>query len=243
MRARPEDDDYGHGCSTGLAGPPGPPGPRRAASYNHGFDSKKAGYAMQWTMNENSLFAILLRSSFVWSFMIAAAIIAVMVAVLPEAYRVAAFVSGLPFIAIGCVAGWRQLQAPSAARIARTVEAARAMSSGEFKDALADGYRREGYEVRPGEGAADLELAKEWRRTLVSCRRWKAGNTGIEPLRDLVKAKEAREAHECVYVTLGDVSGNARAFAQQQGLRIAGPAEVARLVTIPKGARKAAPSR
>ena len=28
---------------------------------------------MQWTMNENSLFAILLRSSFVWSFTIAAA--------------------------------------------------------------------------------------------------------------------------------------------------------------------------
>ncbi|MFO1305003.1 MAG: restriction endonuclease [Burkholderiales bacterium] len=198
---------------------------------------------MQWTMNENSLFAILLRSSFVWSFAIAAVLIAVMVAVLPEAYRIAAFVSGLPFIAIGCMAAWRQLQAPSQARIARTVEATRAMSSGEFKDALAEGYRREGYEVRPGEGAADLELAKEWRRTLVSCRRWKAGNTGVEPLRDLVKAKEAREAHECVYVALGEVSGNAREFAQQHGVKIAGPAELARLVTIPKGTRKAALSR
>ncbi|MFO1312765.1 MAG: restriction endonuclease [Burkholderiales bacterium] len=195
---------------------------------------------MQWTMNENSLFAILLRSSFVWSFMIAGATIAVMYAVLPEAYRIAAAVSGLPFIVIGCIAGWRQLQAPSAGRIARTVEALRAMSSGEFKDALAEGYRREGYEVRPSEGAVDLELGKEWRRTLVSCRRWKAGNTGIEPLRDLVKAKEAREAHECVCVVLGEVSGNARAFAQQHGVKIAGPAELARLITIPKGARKGA---
>ncbi len=195
---------------------------------------------MQWTMNENSLFAILLRSSFVWSFMIAGVTIAVMVSVLPEAYRIAGFVSGLPFIVIGCMAAWRQLQAPSAAKVARVVEAARAMSGSEFKDALAEGYRREGFEVRPADGSADLELTKEWRRTLVSCRRWKAGNTGIEPLRDLVKAKEAREAHECVYVALGDVSGNARAFAQQSGVKIAGPAELARLITIPKGARRAA---
>ena len=194
---------------------------------------------MQWTMNENSLFALLLRSSFVWSFMIAAVMVGIMMAVLPEAYRIVGVVSGLPFFAIGCMAAWRQLRSPSQARIARTAEAVRAMSWSEFRTALTDAYRREGYDVQPIEGAADLELRKEWRRALVSCKRWKVGRTGVEPLRDLVKAKEAREAHECMYVAVGEVSDNAREFAKKNAVALIGPAELARI--MPKrGTRKAA---
>jgi restriction system protein len=194
---------------------------------------------MQWTMNENSLFAILLRSSFLWSFMIAAVMIGAMLALLPEAYRIVGVVSGLPFIVIGCMAAWRQLRAPSAARVARTAEAVRAMSWNEFRTALSEGYRRAGYDVQPAEGPADLELRKEWRRSLVSCKRWKVGRTGVEPLRDLVKAKEAREAHDCMYVAVGEISDNAREFARQNAIALIGPAELARIMPQ-RGSRKAA---
>ena len=194
---------------------------------------------MQWKMNENSLFAILLRSSFVWSFAIAAVMIAAMVAFLPEAYRVVGIISGLPFVAIGCMAAWRQLRSPSEARIARTAEAVRAMSWSEFRTALCEAYRRAGYEVQPIEGAADLELRKEWRRSLVSCKRWKVGRTGVEPLRDLVKAKEAREAHDCMYVAVGDISDNAREFARKNAVALIGPAELARIMPQ-RGSRKVA---
>ena len=194
---------------------------------------------MQWTMNENSLFAILLRSSFVWSFGIAAVMIAAMVALLPEAYRVVGIVSGLPFIAIGCMSLWRQLRSPSQARIARTTEAVRAMSWSEFRTALSDAYRREGFDVQPAEGAADFELRKEWRRSLVSAKRWKVGRTGVEPLRDLVKAKEARDAHECMYVAVGEISDNAREFAKKNAVALIGPAELARIMPQ-RGSRKAA---
>ena len=195
---------------------------------------------MQWTMNENSLFAILLRSSFVWSFLIAGCMTAVMLAVIPEAYRAVAFVSGLPFLVIGCMSAWRQLRAPSGARIERTAEAVRGMSWNEFRQALSEAYKRDGFDVQPAEGAADLELRKEWRRTLVSCKRWKVGRTGVEPLRDLVKAKEAREAHECMYVAVGDVSDNAREFAKKNGVALIGPAELARMIPAQRGSRKAA---
>ena len=195
---------------------------------------------MQWTMNENSLFAILLRASFLWSFLIAGCMIAVMMAVLPEAYRVVGILSGLPFVVIGCIAAWRQLRAPSAARIERTAEAVRRMSWNEFRQALSDAYRREGFDVQPAEGAADFELRKEWRRSLVSCKRWKVGRTGVEPLRDLVKAKEAREAHECMYVAVGDISDNAREFAKKNGVVLIGPAELARIMPAQRGSRKAA---
>jgi restriction system protein len=194
---------------------------------------------MQWTMNENSLFAILLRSSFVWSFTIAAVMIGAMLALLPEAYRIVGIVSGLPFIVIGCIAAWRQLRAPSAARVSRTAAAVRAMSWNEFRAALSEAYKRAGYDVQPVEGPADLELRKEWRRSLVSCKRWKAGRTGVEPLRDLVKAKEAREAHDCMYVTVGEISDNAREFAKKNAIALIGPAELARIMPQ-RGSRKGA---
>src|SRR3954469_4062413 len=160
---------------------------------------------MQLTMNENSLFAILLRSRWYLSFGIAAAMSGVLYMVLPEAYRFAAVVSGLPFIVIGCMAAWRQFQAPSAKKIEKTTAAVLAMSWTEFARALADAYRKDGYEVQtlPG-GGADFEITKNWQRTLVACKRFKVARTGIEPLRDLVKTKDTREAHACAYVAVGE---------------------------------------
>ena len=102
---------------------------------------------MKWQMNENSLFAILLRSSWWVSFAIAAALTAVAVALLPEPYRLFGAVTGLPFFVIGCIAAWRQFQAPSTARIDKTVAAVRAMSWVEFSRAIEAAYRRDGYDV------------------------------------------------------------------------------------------------
>ena len=90
---------------------------------------------MKWAMNENSLFAILLRSGWWVSFAVAAALIAVSFVLLPEPYRVFGIVTGLPFVVIGAMAAWRQLQAPSSARIDRTLAAVRAMTWLDFAGA------------------------------------------------------------------------------------------------------------
>jgi restriction system protein len=103
---------------------------------------------MNWRLNENSLFAILLRSSWWISFAIAGAVTAVAVALLPDAYKGFGAMTGLPFVVIGAIAGWRQLQAPSAARIDRTLAAVRGMSWVEFSRAVEAAYRRQGYSVR-----------------------------------------------------------------------------------------------
>ena len=91
---------------------------------------------MNWQLNENSLFAILLRSSWWISFAIAGAVTAVAVALLPDAYKGFGAMTGLPFVVIGAIAAWRQLQAPSAARIDRTLAAVRGMSWVEFSRAV-----------------------------------------------------------------------------------------------------------
>lgn len=208
------------------AGPPG-----RGALYSMSFGNDLDGCSMKWQMNENSLFAVLLRSSWMISAAIAVAIGALAYALLPEAYRVVGTAGGLPFLVIAGMAGWKQFQAPSAARVTRTLEAVGSMSWIDFAAALEQGYRRDGCEVSRVSGAVgDFEVRRGWRTSLVSAKRWKAGRTGVEPLRELLAAKEAREAHECIYIAIGEVSDNARAFAVQHGITLMGGPELARLL-------------
>ena len=136
---------------------------------------------------------------------------------------------------IGCVAGWQQLRAPSTERIAATLEALRSMSWDEFSTALEGAYRRDGFAVsRLNIAGADLELNKAGRVSLVACKRWKVARTGIEPLRELDAARQAREAHECIYVAAGDITDNARAFVAEKKIRLLEDAALASMLLRPK---------
>jgi restriction system protein len=183
---------------------------------------------MQLRMHENSLFAVLLRSAWWISVAIAVGLFLAARLFLPDVY---AFFVALPFLVIGAIAGWKQLRAPSTARIADTMESVRAMGWGDFSRALEDAYRRDGYAVNRLSGAeADFELTRSGRVVLVSCKRWKVARTGIEPLRELYAAKRAREAHACIYVVAGEVTDNARKFAAANNIRLADGPELARLL-------------
>ena len=174
-------------------------------------------------ISDKSLFAVLLRSPAWISVLVAFGSFLALRLIVPEAY---AFFGSLPFVVIAVMATWKQVRAPSAAKIAAGLEALRAMPWEEFARALEQGYRREGYGVKRVEGAVDFELEKAGRVSLVCARRWKASMTGAEPLRELVAAGEKKGAGkkwwagECVYVCAGEVTGNARAFAKQKGVRV-----------------------
>jgi restriction system protein len=186
---------------------------------------------MKFQMAKDSLFAILLRSPWWISFAIAAGLVGVAKYLLPMIPVAYAIFAALPFLVIGAVAGWRQLRAPSAARVGNTLEALRAMSWGDFSSAIEDAFRRDGYTVnRLAGGAADFEMTKAGRTSLVACKRWKVARTGVDPLRDLHEAKRAREAHECLYVATGEITDGARKFAVEKNIRIVHGAELAKLL-------------
>ncbi len=187
---------------------------------------------MKLKMAENSLFAILLRKPWWISVLIAVVLALAASAMLPRAYAAYGIWSGLPFLAIGIVAAFRQWQAPSAARIAHTVERVRAMSWREFADALEQAYRSQGYEVARRAGAADFELGAGSGRTLLAAKRWKAAGTGVEALRELHAAAAACGAQESLYVTLGELSDNARQFAVEKNIRVLRGAELAALLKL-----------
>ncbi len=179
-------------------------------------------------LNQNSLFAVLLRSPWWVSALVAIGIVAGLRIWLPDLYAVFA---ALPFMVITAYVGWRQLREPSARRIAGTLERLRAMSWEELAGAIEEAFRREGYAVkRLGEAHADFELLQGPRTTLVACKRWKATRTGIEPLRELEAARRAHEAHACIYVATGEVTEQARSFAAQKNIRLVHDAELVKLM-------------
>jgi len=183
---------------------------------------------MKFAMNRNSLFAILLRSPWWASVLVAVAVVAAMRLVLPEVY---AFFAAAPFLVVAAVAAWRQLRAPSAAKVAQRLEVLRAQPWEQFAGAVESAFRRDGYAVIRLDGReVDFELTKGGRTSLVSCKRWKAARTGIEPLRELHAARRKREAHECIYIAAGDISANALTFSAQNGVKLLHGAELTKLL-------------
>ena len=192
---------------------------------------------MDWRLKEDSLFAVLLRSPWWVSFVVAGVTIALsrLVVVKFDFHELYSVFVGLPFLVIGTVAAWRQLRAPSAERVAATLESLRALSWNDFSAALEDAFRRDGYSVsRLNIDGADLELTKSGRVSLVGGKRWKVARAGVEPLRELDAARHAREAHDCIYVAAGDITDNARAFAAEKRIRLLHDAELASMLPRPR---------
>ena len=176
---------------------------------------------------EGSLFDILSRSPWWISLVIAAILFVIMRYFLPDLLAAA---TTLPFLIIAGVAGWRQWQQPSARKVAAGLERIRAMRWQEFSKLLGDTYRRAGYEVvacaTPG---ADLELRKDGYTTLVSGKRWKVTQPGTGPLRELSDARQKIDARDCIFVTAGELTETARAFAIENKIRVLAGADLARL--------------
>src|SRR3970040_897862 len=130
---------------------------------------------MKWKMAENSVFAILLRSRWWVSALVAAGVFGVVRMFMAWGYALFAI---SPFIIIAAVAAWRQIRVASGTRL--------------------------------GTGAADFELERAGRVSLVCARRWKASRTGVEPLKELVAAGEKLGAQELRYAAGGGRGETAR---------------------------------
>ncbi|MCZ7561831.1 MAG: restriction endonuclease [Burkholderiaceae bacterium] len=153
---------------------------------------------MKFQPAQNSLFAILLRSRWWISFVVAGAFVSAP-ALLPPEWFVVGAVGALPFTVIRCIAAWRQWRAPDPeARVAEALQALRAMplerilrrDRGVFA-ATATRWRRPATRGR-------LRVNRGGRVSLVACKRWKVTWVGIEPLRELRAAQQRRKADECI---------------------------------------------
>lgn len=185
---------------------------------------------MKFKMPEKSLFALLLRSPWWISFVVAAVLGLVASALLPPSMAGVGMLSGFPFVVIGTMAAWRQRQAPNPTHVAQALQRCAAMSWNEFADAIEQAYTRQGYSVtRLSALAADFSMEKQGRVTLLSCKRWKAASHGVGVLTDLEAMRQALGAQNATYIGLGSVTENASRFAKEQGIYLMPELELAQI--------------
>ncbi|WP_461469869.1 restriction endonuclease [Melaminivora sp.] len=186
---------------------------------------------MKFKIPPHSGFAVLLRSPWWVSFLLAGAIALACLVLLPADLAAFGAAGVLPIVVIGCIAAWRQARAPSAARVQAARAAATAMPWRDFAALLTRAWQAEGHQVQALEGqppGADLCIRRGAGSTgtagtslLVAARRYKAAHHGVEPLRALQQALASGQAQAGAYVVLqGSVSEAAREFASQHGIAL-----------------------
>ncbi len=184
-------------------------------------------------MSEKSLFAVLLRSPWWISFVLAVGVGFACYHLFPARFAVVGALSGLPFAVIGVIAAIKQWGAPNPARIAESLTALSALSARDFAITLEAAYVKDGYSVtRLASGAADLSITKAGRTALVNSKRWKAATHGIEPLRELGTLIDATDANQGIYVAVNAPSEAALIFASKNSIRVMQGTELA-LLTQP----------
>lgn len=173
-------------------------------------------------MAEKSLFAILLRSPWWVSFLIAGAITLVVAALAPERFRLLGAFGALPLYGVGLVAAWRQWQAPPAAKVAAQALALRSMNWRDFAAALERHWAAQGAQARSITGLeADFCVEQAGRTTLVSARRWKAASHGADAINHLAAAMRQRDIVRGLYlISHGSVSDSAREAARTQNITL-----------------------
>jgi len=185
---------------------------------------------MKFKMSDKSLFAILLRSPWWYSFLIAAVLLLLARVFLPEAFRAVGMLSSIPFAILGVIAAWRQRDKPSPERVSMALDQLAQMSWKQFLPIMEQAFVQQGFTVTQlNSNAADLQLEKLGRVTLVSCKRWKAATLGVEVLRDLKAMQVSQEASYSACISLSLPTGVALKFAKENAIQLICQDELASL--------------
>ena len=185
---------------------------------------------MKFKMSDKSLFAILLRSPWWYSFLIAAVLLLLARVFLPEAFRAVGMLSSIPFAILGVIAAWRQRDKPSPERVSMALDQLAQMPWKQFLPIMEQAFVQQGFSVTQlNSKAADLQLEKLGRVTLVSCKRWKAATLGVEVLRDLKAMQVSQEASYSACISLSLPTGVALKFAKENAIQLICQDELASL--------------
>ena len=167
-------------------------------------------------MAKRSLFIILSEQPWWVTLLVALALFGLVYQFLP----LYAFFVALPFFAMAGWFAWKQSGSVSPAEAIERLDALRALSWEEFRAAISEGYRRQGYVVEEmRDNAFDLKLSRNAQVTLVQCRRWKVNQVGVGAVRDLFEAAQRSDAYNCACISTGEFSAAACEFAS--GKRVA----------------------
>ena len=110
----------------------------------------------------------------------------------------------------------------------KSLQQIRSLTWQQFETYIAEAYREQGYQVTKtpegADGGVDLILRKDNEVTFVQCKHWKANKVGVAKVREFFGAMASGGADAGIFVTAGEFTKEAEAFATQHGIKaIDGP--------------------
>lgn len=124
------------------------------------------------------------------------------------------------------------------------IESIRALSWSQFELLVGEAYRQQGFTVQETgqggrDGGIDLKLRRGGEIILVQCKQWKSWKVGVGPIREIYGVLMAERAHRAIFITSGEYTADARAFAAGKPLELIDGQGLFRL--IPSTASTVAP--
>ena len=117
-----------------------------------------------------------------------------------------------------------------------SLETIRSMSWQEFELLVGEAFKRKGFEVKENggggaDGGIDLILNKNGKKSIVQCKRWKTFSIGVPLIRELYGVMTAERANDCIFVSSGNYTAEARLFAEGKPIWLIDGSELLDLVS------------
>jgi restriction system protein len=115
------------------------------------------------------------------------------------------------------------------------LDSIRAMAWREFEMLCGEAYRRKGFAVQENgqggpDGGIDLFLRRGGETWIVQCKRWKTFKVGVKEIRELYGIMAAEGVSRGVFITSGEYTQEARAFAEGKPLDLVDGPQLLELV-------------
>ena len=115
------------------------------------------------------------------------------------------------------------------------IESIRDMSWQDFELLIGEAFRRKGFEVSENggggaDGGIDLVLTKNGKKSIVQCKRWKTFSIGVPMIRELYGVMTSERANDCIFVSSGNYTAEARLFAEDKPIWLIDGSELLEMV-------------
>lgn len=140
------------------------------------------------------------------------------------------------FIIGACVSSFKSKHRGKLLAEQSGIETIRDMSWQDFELLVGEAFRRKGFEVRENggggaDGGIDLVLNKNGKKSIVQCKRWKTFSIGVPLIRELYGVMTSERANDCIFVSSGNYTAEARLFAEGKPIWLIDGTELLALIS------------
>ena len=141
----------------------------------------------------------------------------------------------LVFVVVAGISVFRELYRRRLLDGQTGVDSLRNLSWEAFEHLVGEAYRRQGFKVeevggRAPDGAIDLLLYRNGRKTIVQCKRWKTTRVGVILIREFYGVLVSESAERGIFVTTGSFTPDALEFAHGKPIDLVDGDHLATLV-------------